>query len=63
MPIFEYICRDCKKRFEALVYGTAQTQCPLCHGSNLDQQISVFSMGGTKPTNAGNAAAACGGGT
>lgn len=63
MPIFEYICRDCKKRFEALVYGTRETQCPLCHGSNLDQQISVFSMGGTKPSNAAKAAAACGGGT
>ncbi len=61
MPIFEYICQDCKKRFEALVYGSSQPQCPLCHGANLDQQISVFAVGaarGSRPA----APASCGGG-
>jgi putative FmdB family regulatory protein len=45
MPLYEYVCKDCRKRFEALVYGSQAAQCPLCHGSNLDQQISVFSVG------------------
>jgi putative FmdB family regulatory protein len=45
MPIFEYVCKDCKKRFEALVFGSQQATCPLCNSANLDQQISVFSVG------------------
>jgi putative FmdB family regulatory protein len=44
MPIFEYICKDCKKRFEALIYGAQQPQCPLCRSENLDQQLSVFAV-------------------
>jgi putative FmdB family regulatory protein len=45
MPIFEYICKDCRKRFEALLYGDNQPQCPLCRSTNLDRQISKFSVG------------------
>ena len=45
MPLFEYVCKDCRKRFEALVYGSQAAECPLCHSTNLDQQISVFSVG------------------
>jgi putative FmdB family regulatory protein len=69
MPLFEYICRDCGKRFEALVFGRAQARCPLCQSENLDQQISVFSVGSARPgANAGGrpsqcaqAGASCGG--
>lgn len=50
MPIFEYICKDCRKRFETLVYGSTEPQCPLCGGSNLAQQISVFSVGAPSST-------------
>jgi putative FmdB family regulatory protein len=63
MPIFEYICKDCKKRFEALVYGSNTPECPLCHGSNLDQQISVFSVGSGSTSRSAPASTACGGGT
>jgi putative FmdB family regulatory protein len=45
MPIFEYICRDCKQPFEALILGSGQPECPRCQGRNLAQQISVFSVG------------------
>ena len=62
MPIFEYICKDCKKRFEALVYGSQKAQCPLCRSANLDQQISVFSVGSGTARSRG-AAAACGAGS
>ncbi|MFB3815643.1 MAG: zinc ribbon domain-containing protein [Terriglobales bacterium] len=58
MPIFEYICKDCRKRFEALVYGSQQPQCPLCRSTNLEQQISTFAVGATR-TRASAAAAAC----
>ena len=62
MPIFEYVCQDCKKRFEQLVYGSTEALCPLCHSKNLDQQISVFSVRSAKPVSTCEAAAGCGGG-
>jgi putative FmdB family regulatory protein len=42
MPIYEYVCKDCDKKFEALVYGSAKAECPACHGKKLEQQLSVF---------------------
>ena len=64
MPIFEYVCRDCKKRFEALVYGSQTAKCPLCNSTNLDQQISVFSVGASRsaPAMPSGCPAASGGG-
>lgn len=56
MPIFEYICQDCKRPFEALVIGARKPECPVCHGKKLTQQISVFSVGGARPS----APAGCG---
>ena len=46
MPIFEYVCKDCNKRFEALVYGSQKAECPSCHGRKLEQQLSVFAVAG-----------------
>jgi putative FmdB family regulatory protein len=43
MPIFEYICKDCKHSFEKLVMGSAKPECPSCHGKQLAQKFSVFS--------------------
>jgi putative FmdB family regulatory protein len=62
MPIFEYICKDCKKPFEALIIGSRRPECPGCHGQNLAQQISVFSVGAPRSYTSGNAAPACGAG-
>lgn len=34
MPIFDYICTECKKVFEKLVRtDTAKVECPSCGGS------------------------------
>jgi len=30
MPIYEYVCKDCEKPFEALVYGSEKASCPHC---------------------------------
>jgi putative FmdB family regulatory protein len=60
MPIFEYVCNDCKKRFEALVYGSQEAQCPLCRGGNLDQQISVFSVGPSRSVRPAPPTSPCG---
>ena len=42
MPIFEYICKDCSRTFEALVMDSKQPECPACHGRQLEQLLSTF---------------------
>jgi putative FmdB family regulatory protein len=53
MPLFEYTCRDCGHRFEALVLGSRQPVCPSCSSASLEKLYSTF---GTRST--GSAAAA-----
>jgi putative FmdB family regulatory protein len=43
MPIFEYVCKGCGHKFEAIVMGEKKAECPTCHGSELEQQLSTFS--------------------
>jgi putative FmdB family regulatory protein len=66
MPIFEYVCSGCGKQFEAIVYGSHKPECPSCHGSELEQQLSKFAVGGastsTKSAPCGAPAGACGAG-
>jgi len=52
MPIFEYVCKDCGKKFEAIVMGSKQAECPSCHGRKLEQQLSVFAVAGGKTESA-----------
>ncbi|HVI10381.1 MAG TPA: zinc ribbon domain-containing protein, partial [Candidatus Binatia bacterium] len=44
MPIFEYICRECRHEFEALVFGRDKAQCPKCQSRQLTPQLSVFAV-------------------
>jgi putative FmdB family regulatory protein len=44
MPIFEYICQECRHQFEALVYGKEKAACPKCHATKLEPQLSVFAV-------------------
>jgi putative FmdB family regulatory protein len=45
MPLFEYRCRDCDHRFEALVQGSRRPACPSCEGRRLEKQLSAFAVG------------------
>jgi putative FmdB family regulatory protein len=71
MPIFEYLCKSCGKRFEAIVYGAKKPKCPKCQGSKLEQQLSVFAVasasksgssdfGGDFSSDGGSEGGACG---
>lgn len=44
MPIFEYVCKDCSREFEALVYGSQKAACPGCQSRRLEQKLSVFAV-------------------
>ncbi|MCG3778767.1 MAG: hypothetical protein JW388_1494 [Nitrospira sp.] len=64
MPIFEYVCGECKHRFELLVYGSTHAACPKCQATRLEKQISGFGVGGTDawvlPGNGGGSCGSCG---
>jgi putative FmdB family regulatory protein len=45
MPIYEYQCRDCSERFEAIVRpNESPAACPSCHSTNLERLISLFAV-------------------
>jgi putative FmdB family regulatory protein len=45
MPIFEYVCRECSHKFEAIVSGSQKPECPKCHTKEgLEQQLSTFAV-------------------
>jgi putative FmdB family regulatory protein len=50
MPIFEFECRGCRHRFEAIVLPRTEAACPSCQGSDLEKLISIpsVSTSGTK---------------
>jgi putative FmdB family regulatory protein len=62
MPIFEYICKECRHEFEALVYGKQKAACPKCHATKLEPQLSVFAVAakGSSPSASASAGSACG---
>ncbi len=57
MPLFEYRCKACDRRFEEFVLGDAKPRCPGCDGTRLEKLLSVFavssggaSSGGPEPS-------------
>jgi len=69
MPIYEYVCEDCKTQFEKLVFDKQQEiTCPKCSGKKASLQLSVFSSsiaGGTSKSftpSSGGGGSCCGGG-
>ena len=50
MPIYEYACRACGHRFEAIVRVSESPSCPSCNGRELERLISQFAVdsGGTR---------------
>ena len=63
MPIFEYICKECRHRFETLLYGKEKAECPKCHATKLEPQLSVFAVsakGSSGSSASGSPGGACG---
>ena len=68
MPLYEYACRECSRRFEVLQRVGADRSgvvCPACGSAEVAKQLSTFasaiSSGGATPCGAPSAAA-CGSG-
>ena len=47
MPLYEYRCRKCSRRFETLVFGDEKPACPKCEGRDLEKLWSAFAVAGT----------------
>ena len=46
MPIYEYVCNDCKTHYESIVMSPKQkVVCPKCASERRPLQLSVFSAG------------------
>ena len=45
MPVYEYSCSRCGTEFEYLVLRSSPpAECPECHGSDLEQMISLYAV-------------------
>lgn len=68
MPIYEYICDECKAQFEKIVINKQQEiSCPKCASKKATIQLSVFAAGGSNGpsggfSGSGGGGACCGGG-
>ena len=49
MPIYEYLCNKCGKKFEKLVFDkTEEIACPDCGSKEAGKQFSSFSGGSSR---------------
>lgn len=42
MPVFDFECLVCQKKFTELIFGTEKAVCPKCHSDNNRKGISAF---------------------
>lgn len=62
MPIYEYKCDGCGKKFEKLMrsYDAAPPACPSCEGEKVTMQLSTFAAhSGGSSSSAGADAPPC----
>jgi putative FmdB family regulatory protein len=54
MPIYEFECKECGRRFEELVAaGGASVACPDCGAAGAQRRLSAVSPPGRQPRGAG----------
>ena len=49
MPIYEYRCQDCGRKFEKFLRSSSNedaVECPHCHSTRVHKGFSTFGMGG-----------------
>jgi putative FmdB family regulatory protein len=44
MPLFEYECHACARKFEFLQRGSETAKCPQCGTEDLEKCLSVFAV-------------------
>ncbi len=41
MPLFDYQCEECHAEVELLVRGDEKPECPQCHSTKMQKQLSA----------------------
>ena len=62
MPLFEFSCRKCSTRFEALLFGNEEASCPKCRSKSLERLVSTFAAHGGGDSSSDSFGADFGGG-
>ncbi|HKR83809.1 MAG TPA: zinc ribbon domain-containing protein, partial [Terriglobales bacterium] len=46
MPVYDYVCQDCKKTFERILtlheHDNKEMRCPECGSKNIEQEAAAF---------------------
>jgi putative FmdB family regulatory protein len=66
MPVYEYKCTDCSRRFELFVQQRAMSDsvvCRHCHSPKIKKLVSTFASvgGGDESSSDSNTSSGCGG--
>ncbi|MBF0273917.1 MAG: zinc ribbon domain-containing protein [Nitrospinae bacterium] len=61
MPIYEYICEECNKQFEKMIFSQEDNNvnCPTCSSIKVSKQFSTFSAHGNSSPSADVPAGGC----
>lgn len=61
MPIFDFQCKDCGKKFDLMISNAEKTNatCPECKSINIKQMLSIFNTGGSKSGPVSDNCSAC----
>jgi putative FmdB family regulatory protein len=49
MPLFEFSCAECGRRFETLMREGVIPACPSCRSERVEKQLSAFAVGASSP--------------
>jgi putative FmdB family regulatory protein len=61
MPLYEYVCASCQRKFEQYVRAWGEeVACPVCAGRDVEKQLSTFAFAGTDGLRAGGGGGGCG---
>lgn len=63
MPLYEYLCHVCDRKFEAYVRAWGEAvSCPACQGDAVERLLSAFAVGAggrTPSASAGSGGCGC----
>lgn len=48
MPVYEFVCKQCERPFEELVFGGEKVACPACKSARVEKRFSTFAAHGAE---------------
>ena len=66
MPMYEFVCRKCGKRFEELRPPRVETlglTCPACASTKVEKLLSSFAAGASRSSKGAAGGSSCGAGS